>query len=218
MSCFNSEDSVSNSIQSLISQDYKNTEILLMDDGSSDNTFEILKNFEDSHKNIKAYQNKKNIGLTRSLNILIQKTNGEIIARQDADDLSLDSRISSQLKYIENKNFDACTTRAFVKDTKTLIPGFSYYLPHRLNMLYKNPFIHGTLMIKKKVIEKIGFYNEKFYFSQDLKLMRDLIDDKYKLGILNQPLYILNMKDNLSESNKLEQKYFANCARKRIDP
>ena len=85
-------------------------------------------------------------------------------------------------------------------------------------MIYKNPFIHGTLMIKKKVIEKIGLYNEKFYFSQDFKLMRDLIDNNYKLSILNQPLYMLNMKNNLSESYKLEQKYFANCARKRIDP
>ena len=73
MSCFNSEETVSTSIQSLISQDYKNTEILIMDDGSSDNTFKILKTFEDSYKNIKVYQNKKNIGLTRSLNILIQK-------------------------------------------------------------------------------------------------------------------------------------------------
>ena len=58
-------------------------------------------------------------------------------------------------------------------------------------MIYKNPFIHGTLMIKKKVIEKIGLYNEKFYFSQDFKLMRDLIDNNYKLSILNQPLYKL---------------------------
>ena len=218
MSCFNSEETVSTSIQSLISQDYKNTEILIMDDGSSDNTFKILKTFEDSYKNIKVYQNKKNIGLTRSLNILIQNTNGEIIARQDADDLSLDIRISNQLKYMESKNLDACTTRAFIKDTKNIIPGISYYLPHRLNMIYKNPFIHGTLMIKKKVIEKIGLYNEKFYFSQDFKLMRDLIDNNYKLSILNQPLYMLNMKNNLSESYKLEQKYFANCARKRIDP
>ena len=48
--------------------------------------------------------------------------------------------------------------------------------------------------------------------------MRDLIDNNYKLSILNQPLYMLNMKNNLSESYKLEQKYFANCARKRIDP
>ena len=61
MSCFNSEETVSTSIQSLISQDYKNTEILIMDDGSSDNTFKILKTFEDSYKNIKVYQNKKTL-------------------------------------------------------------------------------------------------------------------------------------------------------------
>ena len=60
MSCFNSEETVSTSIQSLISQDYKNTEILIMDD-SSDNTFKILKNFEDSYKNIKVIKIKKTL-------------------------------------------------------------------------------------------------------------------------------------------------------------
>ena len=85
-------------------------------------------------------------------------------------------------------------------------------------MKIKNPFIHGTLVIKKEVIQKIGMYDERFYYSQDYKLMSDFLSKGYKVKILKEPLYYLNMKGNISVKNKVEQNYYAECVRKDINP
>ena len=85
MSVYNKEPDVSNSIESIINQTYKNIELLIVDDGSKDSTLKICKEYAKQYKNIKLYENKTNIGLTKSLNKLINFTTGEYIARQDAD-------------------------------------------------------------------------------------------------------------------------------------
>ena len=85
-------------------------------------------------------------------------------------------------------------------------------------MKYKNPFIHGTLMIKKASIFDIGMYDEKFYFAQDYKLFRDLLKQKIKFKYLSKSLYILNMDDNISSNYRNEQKYYFDCAKNDIKP
>ena len=73
-------------------------------------------------------------------------------------------------------------------------------------------------MIKKSVLNKLGNYNEKFKYSQDYKLMSDLIESKYKIKIINTPLYKLNTVNNISSNKKKEQEYYAKCIRKKIEP
>ena len=170
MSVHNDEKTVEKSIESIVKQDYKNLELLLIDDGSSDKTYEICKKYSNSFENIRLYQNDHNIGLTKSLNILLKKAEGYFIARQDADDISASSRLEEQLKFMEKYNLDACTTRAFVMNSNKITPSKSYYLPKEFVMRIKNPFIHGTLIAKKEAFYKVGLYNEKFYYSQDYKL------------------------------------------------
>ena len=69
------------------------------------------------------------------------------------------------------------------------IPNFSYYLPKRLVIKYKNPFIHGSLIIKRTVLVNLGGYKENFYYSQDYKLFYDFINSNFKINILKEPLY-----------------------------
>ena len=102
--------------------------------------------------------------------------------------------------------------------SKSKIPSLSYYLPIKLVSKYKNPFIHGTLIIKKNIFHLMGGYDEKFYFAQDYKLMSDLISGNYNVKILKDPLYLLNQKNNISNINKFEQKYYADCVRKNLIP
>tara|TARA_B100000214_G_C23899732_1_gene595887 strand:- start:14 stop:709 length:696 start_codon:yes stop_codon:yes gene_type:complete len=218
MSVHNDEKTVEKSIESIVKQDYKNLELLLIDDGSSDKTYEICKKYSNSFENIRLYQNDHNIGLTKSLNILLKKAEGYFIARQDADDISASSRLEKQLRFMEKYNLDASTTRAFVMNSNKITPSKSYYLPKELVMRIKNPFIHGTLVAKREVFYNVGLYNEKFYYSQDYKLMRDFLDNGYKLKILKEPLYFLNMKGNISVTHKEKQQYFADCVKKRVIP
>ena len=112
MSTYNSEEMVKKSIESIISQSYRNFELLIIDDASTDSTFKVISSYQAKYKNIKIFQNQKNIGLTKSLNVLLEKTQGEYIARQDDDDMSINTRLENQLKIIKTKNLDFCTTRA----------------------------------------------------------------------------------------------------------
>ena len=88
MSCFNNEESIQSSVESILNQSYHEFEFLIVDDCSEDNTFEILNYLKSKDERIKLFKNDKNIGLTKSLNFLISKSHGEYIARQDADDIS----------------------------------------------------------------------------------------------------------------------------------
>ncbi len=206
LSVYNDDKNIKNSIESILSQSYKNIELLVIDDCSDDKTYDILNEIKDSR--IKIYRNKENKGLTKSLNILINKSNGDILARHDSDDISLPNRIEVQYKALSKYHLDACTTRAYIKNSERSIPRFSHYLPISLVMKYKNPFIHGTLMVRKKAILDVGLYDENIKYAQDYKLFLKLLKKNYKLKILKKKLYILNMKNNISSLNKEEQQFY----------
>jgi glycosyltransferase involved in cell wall biosynthesis len=218
ISVYNDEHRITKALESVAAQSYKNIEIRIMDDASTDNTLKNIQNFASAYKNVYIYKNKENIGLTKSLNILIAESEGDYIARQDSDDISHYSRIKKQIDAVHKNNLDFCCTRAEINGKNKTIPGISFYLPKKFLIKYKNPFIHGTLLIKKKVIQEVSLYNENFYFSQDYKLMIDLIKNGYKFKTINERLYTLNLSDNISSNFTDQQRYYAKCAQKGIIP
>lgn len=216
MSVFNDSNNIEKSVASILNQSYKNFEFLILDDCSSDNTLDILSKFED--KRIKLYKNESNLGLTKSLNYLINNVNGNLIARQDSDDISFPTRLERQLSFLVKNNLEVCTTRAQIIQSRRVVPKLSYYLPNKLVVKYKNPFIHGTLMMNTNLLRELGCYDERYYYAQDYKLFSDLINRNIKIGIIKEPLYKLNISDNISTLNKNEQRYYADCVRKNLTP
>ena len=207
LSVYNDDKDIKKSIDSILSQSYKNIELLVIDDCSSDKTYEIINEITDSR--IRIFRNKKNQGLTKSLNTLIKVSKGQILARQDSDDISLPNRLELQYNELQKSQLDACTTRAYVKDSKRSIPRFSHLLPLGIVKKYKNPFIHGTLMVRKNAILDVGMYDESMKYAQDYKLFLELLKKNYKIKILYKKLYILNMKNNISSlKNKEQRSYF----------
>ncbi len=218
MSVYNSESQVIDSVKSIFRQTYKNYDLHIIDDSSTDNTYDVIKEYISDYPNVNLIKNKENLGLTKSLNILISESGGELIARQDADDISSPFRLEKQINKLEHHNLDACTTRALTLNENKIIPNFSYYLPKRLVIKYKNPFIHGSLIIKRTVLVNLGGYNENFYYSQDYKLFYDFINSNFKINILKEPLYFLNTKNNISSNFQQLQEYYANCVKKNKIP
>ena len=218
MSIYNDEKNVRNAIESILNQTYEKFELLLLDDFSTDNTYEICNEYLKKDKRIKLYRNKKNIGLTKSLNKLAANSTGLYIARQDSDDVSYLNRLHEQFNFLNDTNYDGCTTLAKIKNKDKVIPNISKYIKPSLTIKFKNPFIHGTLMLKRDVFKSVGFYDENFYYSQDFKLMKNLIENKYEVKIIKKVLYELNMENNISSSHKEEQKYYADCVRKDKTP
>lgn len=218
MSVYNDESRVSGAIESILNQSFKNFEFLILDDFSTDDTYMVCQEYQKKDNRIKLYRNKENIGLTKSLNFLINQSKFELIARQDSDDKSNKYRLEKQVDYMKSKMLDATTTIAEISNLKKRRPFISQFLPARLIINYKNPFIHGTLLIKKETISNLGNYDERFIYAQDYKLFTDLIKNKYKIKILNKALYTLNIENNISSNKPSEQSYYANCVKKGITP
>lgn len=214
MAVRNAEKTLSKSIESVLSQSYKNFEFFILDDASTDDSSKIIYDYSIKDSRIKLFSNKVNLGLTKSLNLLINQANNKYIARQDSDDISEISRFEKQVMYLEKSQYRVCTSRATILNKSSKIPKFSYFLPNKFVIRFKNPFIHGSLMIEKKLLDEVGGYDENFYFSQDYKLFIDILNSGEKIKTLYEPLYILNMLNNISTIYKDEQKSYAIKARK----
>lgn len=209
ISAYNSEDSIRKCIESILNQTYKNLEILIIDDYSSDNTFNIIESLTNSDSRVRLFRNTKNIGLTLNLNKLLAISTGDYIARQDADDFSNLTRFEKQLNYLQKNNLDAVCSLAEDTTKNKTYPGLSKYFNPRIVMKFKNPFIHGTLLVSKKAIEAVNFYDESFKFAQDYKLYNDLFEKNFKIKNMFESLYFINTVDNISSKFRKEQKDFA---------
>ena len=207
MSVYNDENNVANAIQSILDQTFDDFEFLIIDDCSTDNTYEEMTKFVNDSR-VKLYVNEKNIGLTKSLNKLIEESSGKYIFRQDSDDISFHNRLDEQIKILETKDVKTCTTRAIDINNNKIIPGLSSWIPKKITMKFKNPYIHGTLAIEKLLLNSIGNYSEDFYYSQDFRLYLDLLQKNEKIYEIKKPLYKLNTSNNISTLNKDEQKYY----------
>lgn len=215
MSVYNNENTVLESVNSILSQTFTEIEILITDDSSTDNSYEILKDLKNQDGRIKLFKNQKNIGLTKTLNKMIKISNGDFIARQDADDYSLPMRLETQLKMMEKFDIKISTSRALQLETKREIPGLSFYIPYRYLIYFKNPFIHGTLVIDSSLMKRY-LYNEDYFFAQDYELFSRLIQNKKQILNIKKPLYILNTKNNISNNFKTEQKVFSDKVKKNL--
>jgi glycosyltransferase involved in cell wall biosynthesis len=103
MPAYNAGRFVARAIESIRKQTLENFEFLIIDDASTDETWKIIKSYAKRDKRIRAWRNKKNLGLVASLNSLLPKTRGTYIARMDADDISLANRFTKQVALLESE-------------------------------------------------------------------------------------------------------------------
>ncbi len=175
MSVFNGERYLQESVESILNQTYRDFEFIIIDDGSADRTPEILKDWAKKDLRIKIITNEKNIGLTKSLNKAIKIAQGEYIARQDADDISLPQRLEKQIEFLENHpeikilgTFGYSITQKPKILGKEIVPVSSQAI--KKTLIKRNPFIHTSVMIKREIIDRVGGYDEKFRTVQDYEL------------------------------------------------
>lgn len=213
MSVKNCEDFIEESIASILNQSYTDFEFLILDDASSDKTFEICEKYSSIDSRIKLYKNNETFGLTKSLNILIQKSKGKIIARQDGDDFSVLNRLELQLQKYNESMYKIITSRTYLINEKRIKPFLAHYMPNNIIIRYKNPFVHGSLMIEKDLLLKIGGYDEEFYYAQDYKLFSDLLKNKQKVFTFSKPLYYTRNTLNISTLKLEEQEFYASKVR-----
>ncbi len=158
---YNCPDYIGVAIKSILDQTFENFEFVIIDDGSTDNTPEIIQTFTDPR--IRFFQ-QQNQGLAATLNRGIELARGKYIARQDQDDISMPERLAKQVKYLDSHpECGMVGTWAEIweeeKKTERAIrpPGDNAILQYEL--LFKNPFVHSSMMLRKSALEQVGGYS-----------------------------------------------------------
>jgi len=211
MSVYNGEPYLREAIESILSQTFNDFEFIIINDGSSDDSLKIIKEYYDARVVV---IDQENIGLTRSLNKGVSLSKGKYIARMDADDVSFPYRFEKQLPWLEDKDYDLCCSRTWLIEQNRVTPRIKYYLPKRWLLKFSNPFIHGTYLMKKTVLDKIGGYDESFRYAQDYKLITDIYDYGFKVKYLKEPLYkTRNHSNSIGTLHGNEQRDLSNRLR-----
>jgi glycosyltransferase involved in cell wall biosynthesis len=196
MSVFNGAKYIGEAIESILNQTVTDFEFIIVDDGSTDDSLKIIQNYHD--KRIHLIENKRNIGLTRSLNKAFKQAGGEYLARQDADDISWPIRFAEQLEYLEqHREVALLGTSVYRIDEKGKILGQSIMpIKPGKSLFRENQFSHGSTMFRREVFDQLGGYNELLRYSQDYELWLR-IAQCYEVRNLPQALYSLRLHSEI---------------------
>lgn len=196
-----SEDILRKAIQSVLDQSYRDFEFIVCDDGSTDNTFELVKEMTQFDNRVKLIKNERNMGLAYSLNHCLSIASGEYIARMDADDVSLTDRFEKQVNFLDkNKEFALVGSCADLID-KDNIWGFRKVkeFPIKEDFLFGTCFIHPTIMVRRVVLNKINGYRvvPETLRAEDYDLFMRMYAKGYKGYNIQKSLYLFR-ENNIS--------------------
>lgn len=161
---YNVEKYVKDAVESIQNQSYKNLEIIIIDDGSTDHTYDIVNKLAKQDNRIKLYRNEKNLKIVKTLNLGLSVANGEYIARMDGDDISALDRIERKVKFLEeNEEFDlvGCGMKAIDIDGNQIGQTVHYSNQNLLleSLEYVTPVSHIWLA-RKSLYDKLNGYRE----------------------------------------------------------
>lgn len=151
---YNGEKYIRQAIISVLDQEYSNLELILIDDGSTDNTRTLYTDIPDDRMLVIRFEQNK--GLIAALNTGIEKSKGKYIARMDSDDISFPNRIAEQVKFMENNIQVGVLGSSFIIDRdgkKRQRPVTTGSDRIKANFLFRNSINHPTVMIRKKLLE-----------------------------------------------------------------
>lgn len=184
MGAYNAEEFISQAIESILNQTYTNIEFIIIDDCSSDSTSSILSGYAEKDKRIKIISNSENKGLGYSLSLGMEIAKGEFIARMDADDISLPSRLETQVDYLLEHPEVGCvgtSAKRFGDINKTGRLFNTIHSPESHSeimawLLLGTPMFHPSVMFNAGIIRKLGInYDKDFRRAQDYELWTRLV-------------------------------------------
>jgi glycosyltransferase involved in cell wall biosynthesis len=205
---YNAGKYITDSVKSILDQTYTNFELIIVDDGSVDESADLIQKFSDTR--ILFFQ-KNNTGMADTLNFAFQKSSGEYIARQDADDISMPSRFHKQITFLENHQDIVLTgTWARVLNDSRILSHPSDNLTLKLFLLFDNPFVHSSVMMRKNVFEYSSQYDlHKHPLIQDYALWSE-ISLKGKIANIPEVLQLYReVKSGISQTTKDYKKIVA---------
>lgn len=187
---FNGMRTISNTLESILVQTYSNFEVLVIDDGSTDDTLAIVTGFSDPR--IKIIRNKRNLGLIPTLNKGLDLACGKYIARMDADDVMHPNRLKIQYEFMESHpGVDICgafmNLKSYGKKIGIIQHGISYD-DVKAELLFNSPIPHPLFFIRTERIGSLR-YNESYKYCEDYEFLSNFLIDRVGRNI---PKYLLD--------------------------
>jgi glycosyltransferase involved in cell wall biosynthesis len=200
---------IERAIQSVLNQTYHNFEIIIVDDGSTDNTEEVIKKFLKYDKRINYIKYEKNKGGSAARNTGIKAARGEYIAFQDSDDEWFSEKLEKQMRVFENVSSEVGVVYTGfwrIEDKKKkYIP--SDKISHKEGNIH-NELLEGnfvgmpTVIIRKECFEKVGMFDENLPRLQDWELIIRL-SKYYDFKCIDEPLLVsYYISDSISSNNE----------------
>lgn len=208
MPVYNTEKYLKESIDSILNQTYKNFELLIIDDGSTDSSIDIINSYDDDR--IKLFRNEKNMGLPYTRNKGIELSKGEYIALMDSDDIAKVNRLEIQIDFLEkHKEFQV------VGSTQDLLVGDKINKAYRSNkefidvnakLMFYSCVPNPTVMFRKNFFIKNDIkYREDRFVAEDYGFFVDCVSKGGNIAILSNPVLIYRTGHN--NTTKLSIKY-----------
>ena len=205
---FNAERTLAASVESVLQQSFNNFELIAIDDGSTDRSGQILRSFRDPR--IRVIEHQSNRGLVAALNDGLQEAAGALIARQDADDVSMPIRFALQRAVLaEEPRLGAVGAALQLVRDGTRSDVWSYPLSPtaaRWQALFKTPVAHSVAMFRRNCAMQVGGYSETFKYAEDYDLWSRLLK---VADIKSLPAALLNYSldpAGISRSKSCEQR------------
>ncbi|EHQ9269567.1 glycosyltransferase family 2 protein [Vibrio parahaemolyticus] len=197
MPTYNSAGTVVESIQSVLSQTYKNWELIIVDDRSTDNTWQVIQTYADKYDNIRIYQNKENLGAGASRNFAIKKARGRFIAFLDSDDLWTEDKLAEQIPFMLKNNYPLTYTHysRFNSEEELSVVTAPEYTTYK-KLMYSNVIGCLTAVYDTQALGKR--YMPLIRKRQDMGLWLDILKDTPKAYCLPKALAKYRMDSGMT--------------------
>lgn len=170
MGIYNCAPTLEEALDSILNQSYKNFKVIMCDDGSNDNTYDVANKYVYMYpEKFILLKNDSNLGLNATLNKCLSIVDTPLVARMDGDDISLPNRFITQVKFLEeHPDIDFVSTAMICFDNKGdfMTLHQSSKQPTKKDFIKKTPFYHAPVLIRTKALKSVGGY------SVDKRLLR----------------------------------------------
>lgn len=215
MGIYNCEDTLSQAIDSILKQTYQDWELIMCDDGSIDNTYNIANAYRQQFPDkIKLIQNEYNVGLNRTLNNCLSIAEGKYIARMDGDDTCSPDRFEKEIAVLEKEEDIAIVSTSMDCFDENGIWGTVIHkeYPEKKDFIYKSQFCHAPCMVRKEAFDRVAGYSESKWLLrvEDYHLWMKMYSLGYRGKNIQESLY--QMRDDRNAYARRKFRYRINEA------
>ncbi len=199
MSVYNGEDYLAEAIESVCNQTFKNWELIVINDCSNDSTGQILSEFEARDERVKVHTNEVNLRLPKSLNKALSLAKGKYVARMDADDICISTRLQTQFDFMESHPDVSLSSCRFLTIKNGVLSSGGCGLRNdseslKALLLVTNPILHPGIIARSEDIKKLE-YDTTLTCTEDLELWTRMVANGMKLEILPEYLMVYRLHD-----------------------